>query len=90
MKSSYINEAGNMKITKATIVRAVLALMVFVNFVLEKCGVDIIPVSESFILMFVETAIEIAILAVGFWKNNSFTPAAIKADKFLKQLRESE
>ena len=79
-----------MKITKSTIVRTILVLMVMINFVLEKCGVDIIPVDESAVLMFVETAIEIAVLAVGFWKNNSFTPKAIKADEFLKQLRESE
>ena len=79
-----------MTVTKSTIVRTILVGLVFVNFILEKCGVDLIPVDESFILMFVETAIEIAILAVGFWKNNSFTPAAIKADKFLHQLRESE
>ena len=40
--------------------------------------------------MFVETLIEIAIIAVGFWKNNSFSQAAIKADEFLKQLKGEE
>ena len=79
-----------MKITKGTIVRTVLMIMVVVNFVLERAGVDIIPVSESGVLMFVETAIEIGIIAVGFWKNNSYTQNAIKADEFLKELRESE
>lgn len=79
-----------MKITKSTIVRTILVVMAMLNFGLEKFGVDIIPVTESAVLMFVETTIEIAILAVGFWKNNSFTPKAIKADEFLKQLRESE
>lgn len=79
-----------MKITKSTIVRTILVALVIINFVLEKFGVDLIPVNESNILMFVETVIEIAVLAVGFWKNNSYTPAAIKADEFLKELRESE
>ena len=79
-----------MKITKATIVRTILMIMVIINFLLERMGVDIIPVSESGILMFVETGIEIAIIIVGFWKNNSFTEKAIKADKFLQELRESE
>ena len=40
--------------------------------------------------MFVETVIEIAIIVVGFWKNNSFSQAAIKADAFLKQLKSEE
>ena len=79
-----------MKITKSTIIRTILVALVIINFVLEKCGVDIIPTDEYMISMFVETAIEIAILAVGFWKNNSFTQAAIKADAFLKELKESE
>ena len=79
-----------MKVTKATIVRTILVALVIINFVLEKMGVDLIPVDESTILMFVETAIEIAIIAVGFWKNNSYTEKAIKADAFLKELRESE
>ena len=79
-----------MKITKATIVRTILLALVVVNFVLEKMGIDVIPVNESAILMIVETAIEIAIIVVGFWKNNSYTEKAIRADEFLKELRESE
>lgn len=79
-----------MKITKSTIIRTILMVLVIVNFVLEKCGIDIIPTDEYIVTMFVETLIEIAILVVGFWKNNSFTEKAIKADEFLKELRESE
>lgn len=79
-----------MKITKGTIVRAIMMILVVVNLVLEKCGIDVIRTDENAILMLVEAIIELAIIAVGFWKNNSFTQAAIKADEFLKQLRESE
>lgn len=79
-----------MKISKSTIVRTILVVLVIVNFVLERCGVDVIQTDEHTILTFVETAIEIAIIAVGFWKNNSYSKKAILADTFLKQLRESE
>lgn len=79
-----------MKISKSTIVRLILVTLVIVNFILERCGVDVIPADEGTVYMFVETFIEIAIIAVGFWKNNSFTDKAIKADKFLNELRESE
>jgi SPP1 family holin len=79
-----------MKITKSTIVRLILVALVIINFVLEKCGIDVIPTDEYTILMFVEAGIEIAILIVGVWKNNSVTQKAIKADEFLKELRESE
>jgi SPP1 family holin len=79
-----------MKVTKGTIVRAILFILVIVNMVLEKCGLDVIRTDENAVLMLVEAIIELAIILVGFWKNNSFTQAAIKADEFLKQLRESE
>ena len=79
-----------MKISKSTIVRTILVLLVIINFILERMGLDIIPTDEHFILMLVETLIEVAIVLVGFWKNNSFSKKAIKADEFLKQLRESE
>lgn len=76
-----------MKISKSTIIRLILVILVIVNIVLEKKGIDIIPADEYTVAMFVETLIEIAIIAVGFWKNNSFSQAAIKADEFLNHLR---
>ena len=79
-----------MKVSKATIVRTILVVVAIINFGLERFGVDIIPVDESTVAMAVEYCIEIAILAVGFWKNNSYSQAAIKADEFLKQYKEFE
>lgn len=76
-----------MNISKSTIIRTVLMLLVIVNFVLERCGVDIIPADENTVTMWVEFGIEIAVILVGFWKNNSYSPNAIKADKFLAELR---
>ena len=79
-----------MNVSKSTIVRTILVILVLVNFILERFGIDVIPADEYTITMFVEVAIEVGILIVGFWKNNSYTENAIKADKFLKELRESE
>ena len=79
-----------MKISKSTIIRTILVAIVIINFILEKLGVDLIPVDESIIGMFVETFIEIAVIVVGFWKNNSFSQAAIRADEFLKELRNDD
>lgn len=76
-----------MKTSKSTIVRTILAIIVLVNIILEKCGIDIIPTDEYTITLLLELVIEIAILVVGFWKNNSFTESAKKADEYLKKLR---
>ena len=79
-----------MKISKGTIVRTVMLVIVIINLVLKQLGHDLINVSESEILSVVEMLIEVAVIVVSFWKNNSYTQNAIKADEFLKNLKESE
>ena len=79
-----------MKISKGTIVRTIMLVIVIINLILKQMGHDIINVSESEILSAVEMIIEVAVIVVTFWKNNSFTDKAIKADEFLKTLKESE
>lgn len=79
-----------MKISKGTIVRTVMLVVVVLNMILKHFGLDVINVSESEILSVLEMLIEIAVIIVTFWKNNSFTDKAIKADEFLKTLKESE
>lgn len=79
-----------MKISKGTIVRTVMLVIVILNMILKHFGIDVINVTESEILSVLEMLIELAVIIVTFWKNNSFTEKAIKADEFLKTLKESE
>lgn len=78
-----------MPITKGTIVRTLMILLVIVNLILERCGVDVIHADESLVGSFVEVAVEIAAIAASWWYNNSLTENARKADEFLKKLNES-
>ena len=79
-----------MKISKGTIVRTIMVILVIVNTILKHFGIDVINVNESEVVAFIEAIIEVAIIAVSFWKNNSFTENAIKADNFLKTLKEGK
>lgn len=79
-----------MNISKGTIVRTILLIIAIINMGLQHFGYDVINVNESGIASIVEYGIEIAIIVVGFWKNNSYTEKAIEADKFLKKIKESE
>ena len=76
-----------MKTSKATIIRSILAVLVLVNIILERFGIDVLPTDEYTITLLLELGIEIAILVIGFWKNNSFTENAKKADEYLKKLK---
>lgn len=76
-----------MKISKGTIVRLIAVVIVIVNLILKAFGKPIIDIDEGTILAVVEAFITIAVVIVSFWKNNSFSEAAIKADEFLKKLK---
>lgn len=76
-----------MKISKGTIVRTIVLALVLLNLLLKALGKPVIDVDEGSILYWLEFAIEIAVIIVAYWKNNSVSPAAIKADEFLKELR---
>lgn len=67
-----------------------MLIIVIVNMILQHFGLDLIKVNENEIASLVEIVIELAVILVTFWKNNSFTDNAIKADEFLKTLKEDK
>ena len=79
-----------MQISKTTIVRTILLILVIINLALEKSGIDVIKTDESLVYTAVEYIIEIAIIVAGFWYNNSYSEKARKAQKYLEELRNSE
>lgn len=78
-----------MTITKGTIVRTILILIVIVNLILQSCGVHPLNISATAVGNFVETVVQIGAIAAAWWYNNSFSKNARKADEFLKGLNES-
>lgn len=76
-----------MKISKGTIVRSILMVFACVNLVLKIKGKAPIDITGNEVLMFVDTFIDFAIIIVGFWKNNSYSQNAIKADVYLQGLK---
>lgn len=79
-----------MKITKGTITRSVLLFIVVLNMLLKKMGLNPLNIDKGTTASFVETILELLVIMVSFWKNNSFSKNAIRADEFLKALREGE
>lgn len=79
-----------MKVSKSTIVRTIMLVIVLINLILEKCGVDIIKADESTVLQAVEYIIEIAAIIAAWWYNNSFSKKALKAQQYLEELRKEE
>lgn len=82
-----MNATKGLKVTKGTVVRTVMMIVVLVNLVLKALGHDIIHVDESSLAGFIECGINAVTLLLCFWKNNSFTEKAKTADFYLAKLR---
>lgn len=67
-----------------------MLVIVLINLILEKCGVDIIKADESAVLQAVEYIIEIAAIIAAWWYNNSFSKKALKAQQYFEELRKEE
>ena len=73
-----------------TIIRTVVLAVALINQILAICGKDTIPLYESDIAQIITLAVTIGSTLWAWWKNNSFTHNAIKADDYKKHLDELE
>lgn len=75
----------NVKI--GTIVRLIVMILSMVNMLLTVNGKNPLPWSEDEIYIGLSQAAAILTTVWTWWKNNSFTKEAIKADEYLEDLR---
>lgn len=79
-----------MKVTDGTIARTIVLALALINQLLTAFGYNVIDISSETINTLVGTIFTIVAALVAFWKNNSFTPEAIQADKVLKELKSTK
>lgn len=73
------------KVSAATIARMIITALLLVNMFLSALGYQPIDIADDTIYTVVSGIAAIISAAVSFWKNNSFTKAARKADKIMKE-----
>ncbi|MBQ6380788.1 MAG: phage holin [Clostridia bacterium] len=78
------------KIKKETIIRTIVLVVAIMNSILAIAGKDTLPLYESDIAQFVSLAAFIVSSLWAWWKNNSFTQAAIESDDVLETIRARE
>lgn len=79
----------NTNITAGTIARTAVLALALINQGLSIAGHPILPIEDQQVEQFVSLGCTIAASVVGWWKNNSFTLNARKADNFLSDLKDS-
>ena len=79
-----------MKISAGTIARTIILALALINQTLTATGHGIIDISDDTINTLISTGFTVITAIIAWWKNNSFTNAAIEADEIKKQLKEGE
>ena len=76
-----------MKISKGTLIRTIILALALVNQVLVMLGLSPLNIADDDISTVISTVWTIIAAAVAWWKNNSFTDAAIRADNLMHELK---
>ena len=74
---------SNDHISAGTIARTAVLLLALTNQVLSAMGKPILPIESSTVEQLVTAGITTVAALVSWWKNNSFTAAAIQVDAWM-------
>ena len=74
-------------VTAGAVARTIILLVALLNQILAMSGKHAISIADNDIYQTVSLIFTIGASVWAWWKNNSFTQNAIKADEVLKQLK---
>lgn len=76
-----------MKITSGTLARTIVLALALINQLLSVSGHAVLPIDDAQVETIVSTAWTVIASVIAWYKNNSFTQAAIEGDKVMKELK---
>lgn len=76
-----------LRISAGTIARTIILALAIINQVLTVTGHSPLPIEDEAITQLVSAAFTIGAALVAWWKNNSFTQAALKGDAVMKRAK---
>lgn len=79
-----------MRIKSDTIARTIVLVLALINQVLAILGKEALPFTNDEVYQLVSLIATVGASAIAWWKNNSFTKSAIKADTYMKELKSTE
>ena len=74
-------------ISAGTIARTACLLLALTNQVLSALGKSVLPIESATVEQLVTAGITTVTALIAWWKNNSFTAAALEADKTFDRLK---
>ena len=76
-----------MKVKPDTIIRTIVLIVALCNQALAIFGREQLPITDDQVYQIVTLIITIVTSLVTWWKNNSFTQAALHGDVLMKKLK---
>lgn len=76
------------KVKVDTIIRTIVLVIALANQVLAMLGREAFPMTEDEVYQIVTIIVTVGASVWAWWKNNSFTADAIRADEILVNMRE--
>ena len=76
------------KISKSTIIRTILLILALINQGLTISGHAVLPFTDEQVTEFLSMLFTGVTSVIAWWKNNSFTSAAIEGDNLKNALKE--
>lgn len=77
----------NTNITAGTIARTICLALALTNQVLSATGHAVLPIEDAQVETLVTTGLTVAASVAAWYKNNSFTRAAIEGDKVMHSIK---
>ena len=81
---------NKMNITSGTIARTIILVLALLNQILTAMGHSVINISDESINTLISTGFTIVTAVIAWWKNNSFTQSALKADEVMRELKSNK
>lgn len=73
-------------VKKDTIIRTVILVIALINTLLNACGKNTLPFTDDEVSAVISAMFTFVASIMAWWKNNSFTDNAIKADNYKSRL----
>ena len=78
------------KISAGTIARTIILLLALINQCLSMAGVSPLPIEDEQVETIITTAWTVIAALIAWWKNNSFTQAALAGDALKDEIKAAE
>ena len=80
----------NRTVSAGTLTRTAALGLALTNQLLSAAGKSVLPIDNAQLEQMISTGFTVGAALAAWWKNNSFTAAAVAADSYLARLKQKQ